>query len=262
MYGARGWVTHHNTDLWRATAPIDGAKYGMWPMGGAWLCTHLWDHYDYGRDKAYLASVYPLLKGASEFFLDVLVQDPRSGFLVTNPSMSPENNHGHGSSLCAGPAMDMEILRDLFDQTAQAAGILGLDGAFAGQLCETRAKLAPSKIGKAGQLQEWQEDWDMDAGDIHHRHVSHLYALFPSHQIDIHKTPELAAAAARSLEIRGDRATGWATAWRINLWARLGQGDHAHRILRFLLGPGAPIPTCSTRIRLSRSTAISAAPRA
>jgi len=242
MYGARGWVAHHNTDLWRATAPIDGARYGMWPMGGAWLCTHLWDHYDYGRDKAYLASVYPLLKGASEFFLDVLVKDPRSGFLVTNPSLSPENNHGHGSSLCAGPAMDMEILRDLFDQTAQAAIILGLDGGFAGQLRDTRAKLAPNKIGKAGQLQEWQEDWDMEAPEIHHRHVSHLYALFPSHQIDVHKTPELAAAAARSLEIRGDRATGWATAWRINLWARLGQGDHAHRILRFLLGPERTYP--------------------
>ncbi|WP_241126904.1 glycoside hydrolase family 95 protein [Novosphingobium terrae] len=242
MYGARGWVTHHNTDLWRATAPIDGARYGMWPMGGAWLCTHLWDHYDYGRDKAYLASVYPLLKGACAFFLDVLVKDPRSGFLVTNPSMSPENNHGHGSSLCAGPSMDMEILRDLFDQTAQAAAILGLDSEFSAQLQATRARLAPSKIGKAGQLQEWQEDWDMDAPEIHHRHVSHLYALFPSHQIDVHKTPDLAAAAARSLDIRGDRATGWATAWRINLWARLGQGDHAHSILRFLLGPERTYP--------------------
>lgn len=242
MYGARGWVCHHNTDLWRATAPIDGGKYGLWPTGGAWLCLHLWDRYDYGRDKAFLASIYPILRGAALFFLDVLQQDPGTGFLVTNPSLSPENGHGHGSSLCAGPTMDMSILRDLFDRTARAAEILGKDAPFRRELLATRARLAPFRIGGQGQLQEWQADWDGDAPDTHHRHVSHLYALYPAHQIDVAETPDLAAAARRSLEIRGDEATGWATAWRIALWARLRDGNHAHRILRFLIGPQRTYP--------------------
>lgn len=242
MYGARGWVAHHNVDLWRATAPIDGAKYGLWPTGGAWLCTHLWEHWDYKRDKAFLASVYPLMAEASRFFLDTLQRDPKTGFLVTNPSLSPENNHGHGSSLAAGPTMDMAILRDLFGQTAEAARILGRDAKFVREVETARAALAPYRIGKQGQLQEWQEDWDADAGDVHHRHVSHLYGLYPSDQIDPERTPDLAAAARRSLEIRGDRATGWATAWRINLWARLRDGERAHGILAFLLGPERTYP--------------------
>ncbi len=242
MYGARGWVCHHNTDLWRATAPIDGAQYGLWPTGGAWLCLHLWDRYDYGRDKAYLASIYPILQGAALFFLDVLQQDPGTGFLVTNPSLSPENGHGHGASLCAGPTMDMAILRDLFDRTARAAEILGKDAELRRELLAARARLAPFRIGRQGQLQEWQADWDGDAEDPHHRHVSHLYALYPAHQIDVRETPDLAAAARRSLELRGDEATGWATAWRIALWARLGDGNHAHRILRFLIGPKRTYP--------------------
>ena len=242
MYGARGWVCHHNTDLWRATAPIDGAKFGLWPTGGAWLCTHLWEHWDYSRDRDYLASVYPVMAGAARFFLDTLQHDPNTGFLVTNPSLSPENGHGHGSSLCAGPTMDMAILRDLFDQTSAAAGILGIDAGFAAEIEAARARLAPFKIGKQGQLQEWQQDWDADAEDAHHRHVSHLYPLHPSHQITPETTPDLAAAAKRSLEIRGDRATGWATAWRINLWARLKDGDHAHSVLAFLLGPERTYP--------------------
>ena len=242
MYGARGWVCHHNTDLWRATAPIDGAKYGLWPTGGAWLCTHLWEHYDYHRDRAYLDSIYPILEGASLFFLDTLQTDPRTGYLVTNPSLSPENGHGHGSSLVEGPTMDMQILRDLFDQTIAAAKILGKEGALTRQFAEARGRLLPMQVGKQGQLQEWPRDWDADADDIHHRHVSHLYGLYPSRQIDVERTPGLAAAAKRSLEIRGDKATGWATAWRINLWARLRDGDHAHRILRFLLGPERTYP--------------------
>jgi len=242
MYGARGWVCHHNTDLWRASAPIDGAKYGLWPMGGAWLSTMLWDHYDYGRDTAYLASIYPVIRDAALFFLDTLQDDPNTGHLVTNPSLSPENDHGHGSSLCAGPTMDMAILRDLFDQVAAAAGILRRDPELAGQLRAARARLAPFKVGREGQLQEWQQDWDMDAADIHHRHVSHLYVLYPSRQISVEHTPTLAAAAKRSLEIRGDHATGWATAWRINLWARLRDGDHAHDILRYLIGPERTYP--------------------
>ena len=127
MYGARGWVAHHNTDIWRASAPIDGAQFGLWPTGGAWLCTHLWDHYDYGRDRAFLTSIYPLMAGAARFFLDTLQPEPKTGYLVTNPSMSPENPHGHGGTLCAGPTMDMAILRDLFSQTIAAAQILNVD---------------------------------------------------------------------------------------------------------------------------------------
>lgn len=242
MYGARGWVCHHNTDLWRATAPIDGVNFGMWPTGGAWLCTHLWDHYDYSRDQKYLASVYPLLRGAALFFMDTLVYDPRTGFMVTNPSISPENNHGPGGALCAGPTMDMAILRDLFTQTATAAEILDQDAELVKQITKMRDRLAPFRVGAQGQLQEWQQDWDARARDPHHRHVSHLYAAFPSHQINIERTPELAAAARRSLDLRGDEATGWATAWRIALWARLGDGNRAHHILRFLIGPKRTYP--------------------
>ncbi len=242
MYGARGWVCHHNTDLWRATAPIDGAKFGVWPTGGAWLCKHVWDHYDYGRDKAYLEGVYPLMKGAARFFLDTLVVDPKFGVLVTNPSISPENNHGHGSSLAAGPTMDQAIVRDLFDNCLKAEAVLGADPAFVAELRTARDKLASYKIGKDGQLQEWQEDWDADAADLHHRHVSHLYGVFPSDQIEIDTTPKLAAAARQSLLTRGDLATGWAIAWRLNLWARLGDGDHAHSVLKLLLGPERTYP--------------------
>lgn len=242
MYGARGWVAHHNTDLWRASAPIDGARWGLWPMGGAWLCTHLWERWDYGRDKAFLRDIYPLMQGAALFFVDTLQTDPRTGFLVTSPSLSPENAHHGDIAICAGPAMDQQILRDLFDQTAQAADILGIEPAFASQLRALRARLAPDHIGAQGQLQEWQQDWDAQAPEPYHRHVSHLYGLFPSQQIDLDATPALAAAARRSLELRGDKATGWATAWRANLWARLREGDHAHEILRFLLGPERTYP--------------------
>ncbi|MBW8814825.1 MAG: glycoside hydrolase family 95 protein [Caulobacterales bacterium] len=242
MYGARGWVCHHNTHLWRATAPIDGAKFGVWPTGGAWLCKHLWDHYDYGRDRRFLAGAYPLMRGAALFFLDALVVDPKTGRLVTNPSLSPENDHGHGSSLVAGPAMDEAIVRDLFSACIAAAGILGVDAPLAADFAAARDKLAPYRIGHEGQLQEWQEDWDAGAADIHHRHVSHLYGLFPSDQIAVDVTPALAAAARRTLEIRGDRSTGWAMAWRLNLWARLAEGDHAHAILTQLLGPERTYP--------------------
>jgi alpha-L-fucosidase 2 len=241
-YGARGWVAHHNTDLWRATAPIDGATWGMWPTGGAWLCIVLWDHYDYGRDRAYLAEIYPLLVGAAEFFLDALVVEPRTRWLVTCPSVSPENVHPGGASLCAGPAMDQQILRDLFDHCIEASEILGVDAPLREKLREARVRLAPDQIGSAGQLQEWLEDWDMQAPEMDHRHVSHLYGLFPSSQITVDGTPSLAAAARKSLEIRGDEATGWGTAWRLNLWTRLGEGDRAHKILRTLLGPERTYP--------------------
>jgi alpha-L-fucosidase 2 len=242
MYGARGWMVHHNTDIWRATGPIDGAKFGLWPMGGAWLCLHLWDHYDYSRDPAFLADAYPLMKGAAEFFLDTLVEDKKTGFLVTNPSLSPENSHPFGSSLVAGPAMDSQILRDLFDACLRSAEILGLDDDFRAEVARTRTRLPPDRIGKAGQLQEWLEDWDMQAPAMDHRHVSHLYGLFPSGQIDPFDTPDLAAAAKRSLQIRGDKATGWGIGWRLNLWARLGEAEHAHQVLRLLLEPDRTYP--------------------
>ncbi len=241
-YDAGGWVTHHNTDLWRATAPIDGPQWGMWPMGGAWLCLHLWDHYDYSRDKEYLASVYPAMKGAAQFFFDTLVEEPKHKWLVTCPSLSPENSHPFGTSICAGPTMDMQILRDLFTNCIRAAEILGVDEDFRKQAAATRDRLAPNQVGCAGQLQEWLEDWDMQAPERHHRHVSHLYGLYPSDQIHVRTTPDLAAAARKSLEIRGDEATGWGIGWRLNLWARLHDGEHAYKILTMLLRPERTYP--------------------
>lgn len=240
IYGAPGWVAHHNTDLWRASSPIDGAAWGMWPLGGAWLCNALWDRWDHGRDRAYLTAIYPLMRGAAEFFLATLQPSPQG--LITSPSISPENRHPFGASVCAGPAMDRQILRDLFTRTADAAQVLSRDADFAEQLLATRAALAPDRIGSAGQLQEWLEDWDEAAPEQDHRHVSHLYALYPGHQIDPDTTPELAQSARVSLNTRGDESTGWATAWRIALWARLRDGARAHSILRALLSPVRTYP--------------------
>ena len=242
MYGARGWVAHHNTNLWRGAAPVDGAQWGLWPTGGAWLCTHLWEHWNYSRKEAVLRRIFPVLRGSAQFFLDTLVQDPRTGFMVTNPSISPENRHPKGAAICAGPAMDNQILRDLFAQAAATCDLLGKDPSFAAECRAMSARLPPHRIGAQGHLQEWQFDWDGDAPEPDHRHVSHLYALFPSDQIDVEDTPELAAAVRRSLDLRGDESTGWATAWRINLWARLRDAPRAHRILTFLLGPGRTYP--------------------
>jgi alpha-L-fucosidase 2 len=242
MYGARGWVVHHNTDLWRASAPIDGPNWGMWPCGGAWLTLHLWDRYEFSGDKDYLQRIYPVLKGASEFFLDTLREDPKHKWLVTNPSLSPENHHPFGSAVCAGPAMDTQILRDLFANTIKAATTLEVDEDLRRQLADTRARLAPNQIGSDGQLQEWLEDWDMQAPEMRHRHVSHLYGLYPGRDIHRRDTPELAAAVKKSLEVRGDRATGWATAWRIGLWTHLGDGDHAFQIVKHLISPGLTYP--------------------
>jgi alpha-L-fucosidase 2 len=230
-WGANGWVCHHNTDLWRATAPIDGPLWGFWPTGGAWLCKHLWDHYEYTCDKIFLAKVYPTMKGAAQFFLDTLIEEPNHHWLVTCPSLSPENTHPYGVSNCAGPTMDMQILRDLFTNCIKSAEILGVDKDFREKLAVARQGLAPNQIGKAGQLQEWLDDWDMQAPEIHHRHNSHLYGLYPSDQITLRGTPELAAAARKSLGIRGDGGTGWSKAWKINLWARLHDGDHAYKML-------------------------------
>jgi len=242
MYGARGWVAHHNIDLWRATAPNDGPLWGLWPTGGAWLCKHLWDHYDYGRDPKVLEDIYPILKGAALFFLDTLIEEPSHGWLVTSPSLSPENVHPGGVALCAGPAMDSQILRDLFSNCIAASEILNIDEDIRADIAAARTRLAPDQIGKAGQLQEWLEDWDMEAPERTHRHVSHLYGLYPSDQINLDATPQLAAAARRSLELRGDFSTGWAIAWRINLWARLREAEHTHSVLKALLGPDRTYP--------------------
>ncbi|MEO8314562.1 MAG: glycoside hydrolase family 95 protein [Pseudomonadota bacterium] len=240
MYDARGWVAHHNTDLWRASAPIDGAQWGLWPTGGAWLCLTLWRHYEYEPDPIFLTGIYPILAGAARFCLDTLQVGP-DGHLVTNPSLSPENVHPGGASLMWGPTMDMQILTDLFRCTAEAARTLH-DDDFAVELDVARAKLLPMRIGAQGQLMEWPLDWDAAAPEPKHRHVSHLYGLYPSRQIDIERTPELAAAARKSLELRGDLTTGWAIAWRLNLWARLRDGNRAHRILKLLLDPSRTYP--------------------
>lgn len=229
MYGADGWVCHHNTDIWRATAPIDGPGFGMWPMGGAWLTTHLWEHYLFTEDRAFLTNAYPVFKGACEFFLDTLVEHPTKKWLVTNPSLSPE----HGG-VVAGPAMDMQILRDLFAQTVRAAEVLGVDAEFRQRVLATRARLAPHQIGKYGQLQEWLEDIDREYDS--HRHPSHLYALFPSAQINP-TTPEFFRAAIKSLDGRGDTGTGWSLGWKINLWARALDAERAYRLLTIQLTP-------------------------
>jgi alpha-L-fucosidase 2 len=224
-YGARGWVLHHNSDLWRGTAPINRSNHGIWLTGGAWLCHHLWEHYEFTGDRDFLARrAYPLMKGAALFFVDVLVPDPRTGWLISTPSNSPEQG-----GLVAGPTMDHQIIRDLFTNTAEAATILGVDREFAETLRALRARIAPNQVGKYGQLQEWLEDKD-DPKD-QHRHVSHLWGLHPGHEITPRGTPALAAAARQSLAFRGDGGTGWSKAWKINFWARFLDGDHAHKML-------------------------------
>jgi alpha-L-fucosidase 2 len=237
QYGASGWVCHHNTDLWRATAPIDGPLWGFWPTGGAWLCTHLWNHYEFSGDKGFLSRVYPVMKSAAQFFVETLVEEPKHKWLVTNPTISPENIHPGGVAICAGPTMDMQILRDLFSYCIKASDILGIDKEFSTNLASVRSRLAPMQIGRAGQLQEWLEDWDMEAPEQQHRHVSHLYGLFPSNQITQQETPELFAAAKKTLAFRGDVGTGWSLAWKINFWARLLDGDHAYLLLQKALTP-------------------------
>ncbi|ATY33447.1 glycoside hydrolase family 95 protein [Sphingomonas psychrotolerans] len=241
-WGARGWVAYHNTDLFRQTTVNSSAFYGMWPMGGAWLLSTLWDHWDYSRDRDFLARLYPLMASSCQFYLDALVPHPRTGEMVMNPSNSPENSHHPGASICAGPAMDSQLLRDLFNRTIAASNLLGRDAGLRAEIAAKLTKIPPDKIGKAGQLQEWFEDWDMEAPEIDHRHVSHLYALYPSDQISLQRTPALAKAAQRSLEIRGDDATGWGLAWRINLWARLEQRERAYKVLKMLLQPGRTYP--------------------
>ncbi len=237
MYGARGWVLHHNTDIWRINGPVDGAFWGMWPMGGAWLSQHLFEKYLYNGDKEYLKVVYPILKEATQFYLDVLVEEPNHHWMVVCPSVSPENApySDHGAAISAGTTMDNQLLFDLFSKTIRSANILGLDEAFAGEVKYVLNKLAPMQIGKWGQLQEWMYDWDNP--NDHHRHVSHLYGMFPSNQISAYSTPELFSAVKTSLLARGDESTGWSMGWKVNLWARLLDGDHALKLITDQLSP-------------------------
>ncbi|ADJ45762.1 large protein [Amycolatopsis mediterranei S699] len=232
-YGARGWVTHHNTDGWRGSSIVDFAQAGMWQTGGAWLATMIWDHYRFTGDVEFLRARYPLLKGAAQFFLDTLVTEPSLGYLVTNPANSPELNHHANASVCAGPTMDMQILRDLFDGCAGACQVLGVDATFADQVTAARQRLAPMKVGSRGNIQEWLYDWVET--EQTHRHISHLYGLYPSNQISKRGTPQLFTAARRTLELRGDDGTGWSLAWKINYWARMEEGAKAHDLLRLLV---------------------------
>lgn len=232
MYGCRGWVCHHNTDLWRMTGAVDYAYSGDWPMSGAWLCQHLWQKYLYNGDRDYLSSVYPYMKGAAEFFADYLVKDPRTGYQVVCPSVSPENRpYGRGKAhLYAGITMDNELLFDLFSHVAQASEILNVDRSFADSLIALRSQLTPLRIGQHGQLQEWAEDWDNPKD--HHRHVSHLWALYPGTEISPSRTPSAFEAVKTSLTHRGDPSTGWSMGWKVCLWARCLDGNHAYQLVK------------------------------
>ena len=240
LYGASGFVIHHNTDLWGDAVPIDGVNAGLWPMGAAWLCLHLWDHYDFTQDRKFLARrAYPLMKDAAEFLLSYLVADGK-GHLITGPSLSPENRYrapnGEVVKLCMGPTMDTEITYALFSRVIEASHILNTDADFRNRLIAARERLVPLKVGKHGQLQEWIEDYDEP--DPGHRHISHLFALHPGNQITLRGTPELARAARTSLELRlqaGSGHTGWSRAWIINFWARLEEGNLAHENIQALL---------------------------
>jgi alpha-L-fucosidase 2 len=242
FYHAPGWVTHHNTDIWALANPVGDLgngdpKWANWGMGGQWLSRHLWEHYAYTGDKQFLRNTaYPLMKGAAIFTLNWLVADS-AGHLVTAPSMSPENDFIYADkkvgSVSISTTMDMGIIRDLFDKMIEASEILAVDASFRDTLLTARNKLIPYQIGSKGQLQEWFKDWE--SPDPHHRHVSHLYSVYPANEISVSKTPQLAQAAKKSLELRGDEATGWSLAWKVNLWARLRDGNHAYKLYRHLL---------------------------
>lgn len=240
MYQARGWNVHHNTDIWRITGPVDGGFYGMWPMGGAWLSQHLWQHYLYTGNKIFLKEYYPILKGAAMFYADVLQEEPGHQWLVVSPSMSPENTYMSGVALSAGTTMDNQLVFDVFSNAIRSSAILGLDKSFADTLKTYIRRIPPMQVGKFGQLQEWLQDWDKP--NDHHRHVSHLYGLFPGAQISPYHTPELFEAAKNTMVTRGDKSTGWSMGWKVNLWARLLDGNRAYKLIQDQLSP-APVET-------------------
>ena len=237
MYGARGWMAHHNTDIWRVNGAVDGAFWGAWSAGGGWTSQHLWEHYLYNGDKTYLTSVYAALKGAATFFVDFLVEHPSAPWLIVSPDMSPENapKAHQGSSLDAGTTMTNQIVFDVFSSVIRAAEILNKDATFVDTLRQMRNKLPPMHIGQHGQLQEWLDDID-DPKD-NHRHVSHLYGLFPSNQISPYRTPQLYSAAKHTLTQRGDVSTGWSMGWKVNWWARMLDGNHAYKLIQDQLTP-------------------------
>jgi alpha-L-fucosidase 2 len=248
-YGASGWVFHQNTDIWRVAAPMDGASWGAFTTGGAWLATHLWEHYLYTGDKQFLRGNYPILKGSAEFFLDFLTRHPKYGWLVTNPSTSPENFPAGpanvpffdeitmmttGTTLTAGSTIDMSILRELFDDVSQAAEVLAVDAELRDKVAAARTRLAPLQVGRKGNVQEWIEDWDET--EEHHRHLSPLWGLYPGKEISPRLTPKLAAASRVVLEQRGLIGTGWSSAWKAALWARLDDGDRALENIKYAAG--------------------------
>ncbi|HEX2933908.1 MAG TPA: glycoside hydrolase family 95 protein [Bacteroidales bacterium] len=237
MYGARGWVLHHNTDIWRINGPLDGAFWGQWPMGSAWLPQHLYYKYQYNGDVNYLKSVYPVMKEASQFFLDFLIEEPTNKWLVVSPSVSPENEpYVHrGTTIDMGVTMDNQLVFDIFSITIKSAEILKTDKEFIAKVKEALKRLPPMQIGKWGQLQEWMQDWD-DPKDKH-RHISHLYGLFPSNQISPYRNPDLFNAAQTTLIARGDESTGWSMGWKVNFWARLLNGDRAYNLITAQLKP-------------------------
>ena len=235
MYHARGWNMHHNTDLWRITGIVDGGFYGMWPMGGAWLTQHIWNHYLYTGDKDFLRKNYEILKGISLFYLDVLQQDPSKKYLVVSPSMSPENTYMKGVGITAGTTMDNQLVFDVFNNFINASKILNQDAQLSNEIKTALAKLPPMQIGQHAQLQEWLID--MDKTTDKHRHISHLYGLFPSGQISPFRNPDLTEAAKNSMIYRGDKSTGWSMGWKVNWWARLLDGNRAFKLISDQLSP-------------------------
>ncbi|MDC0584718.1 glycoside hydrolase family 95 protein, partial [Bacteroidales bacterium] len=231
-YNYKGWVAHHNTDIWRGAAPINNANHALWPTGGAWVCEHLWWHYQFTGDEVFLRNkAYPIMKEASRFFVDYLIpHKDKPKWLVSGPSTSPEMG-----GMVMGPTMDHQIIRNLFTNTINAAKVLGIDADLVQVLIDKNAKIAPNQIGKYGQLQEWFEDKD-DPTNVH-RHVSHLWGLHPGNEIHPLTTPELAEACKVTLSHRGDGGTGWSRAWKINFWARLLDGDHSFLLLKNLMVP-------------------------
>lgn len=229
MYGADGWVLHHNTDIWRVTGAIDKAPSGLWPTGGAWMCQHLWEHWLYSGDKSFLRQYFPIMEGAARFLNQIMVRHPEKGYWVICPSLSPENQHPYSASTAAGVTMDNELVRDLFSHVLEASDILQQPTTLADSLRDKLAGLPPLQTGRWGQLQEWLDDWDNP--DDTHRHVSHLYALYPSNQVTPLGTPQLAEAAKTSLIHRGDPSTGWSMGWKVCLWARLLDGNHALKLI-------------------------------
>ncbi len=275
-YGARGWVLHQNTDIWRVAAPMDGPTWGTFTVGGAWLCTHLWEHYEYTKDKKFLKESFPVIEGSVQFFLDFLVPHPNGKWLVTNPSTSPENfpdgggNKPYfdevtgsmipGTTICAGSAIDMEILHDLFGYYLKASEILGKHSDLQEQVAKARARLVPPQIGSRGALQEWADDWK--SLEKNHRHFSHLYGLYPGRVLWDDRTPALIEAYKKVLDERGDGGMGWSMAWKMALWARLEDGNRANKIFKGYLGTQScpqMFALCGTAMQVDGTLGITAA---